>query len=260
MEEKQKTSSATGFSGKILIASLLILSGIMLLARNVGWITNEMFDIIVSWYSLFIILGIYTMIRRHIISGIVLLLVGAYFLLGELSCLPENSQAIIWPIALITAGVLFIFHSRWKESWVRRHDFRFRWEWPKGEHTDNNLENKQQQFESSDGFLRSENVWGAARHVVLDEIFKGAVIRTSFGGTTIDLRHTHLAPGETYIDLDCSWGGVELYVPSDWMVVFKCNAFFGGCDDKRWKNGNMNKESVLVIRGSLSFGGLEVKD
>ena len=97
-------------------------------------------------------------------------------------------------------------------------------------------------------------------NVVLDELFKGAVVRTSCGGTTIDLRHTHIAPGETYIDLDCSWGGIEIYVPSDWKVVFKCNAFFGGCDDKRWQNGNINKESVLVIRGRLSFGGLEVKD
>ena len=31
-------------------------------------------------------------------------------------------------------------------------------------------------------------------------------------------------------------------------------------DDKRWQNGNVNKENILVIRGTLSFGGLEVKD
>lgn len=30
--------------------------------------------------------------------------------------------------------------------------------------------------------------------------------------------------------------------------------------DKRWQNGNIDKERVLVIRGRLSFGGLEVKD
>lgn len=66
---------------------------------------------------------------------------------------------------------------------------------------------------------------GSCTPRILDELFKGAIIRTSFGGTTIDLRHTHIAPGETYIDLDCSWGGVEIYVPSDWTVVFKCNAF-----------------------------------
>ena len=60
MEEKQKTLSATGFSGKYLVASLFILSGILLFARNMGWITAELFSTIVSWYSLFIILGIYS--------------------------------------------------------------------------------------------------------------------------------------------------------------------------------------------------------
>ena len=242
MEEKQNFPRATGFSGKILIALLFILSGILLFARNMGWITSEVFDLIVSWHSLLILLGIYAMIRRHFIGGIILFLAGVYFLIGGLSWLPENSQAMVWPLALIIAGVLFIFKPgrNKRAQWARQHTM---------EHS-----------ESVDGFLRSENVWGAARHVVLDELFKGAMIRTSFGGTTIDLRHTHIAPGETYIDLDCSWGGVEIYVPSDWTVVFKCNAFFGGCDDKRWQNGNVNKENILVIRGTLSFGGLEVKD
>ena len=110
MEEKQKTLSATGFSGKYLVASLFILSGILLFARNMGWITAELFSTIVSWYSLFIILGIYSMIRRHFVGGIILLLIGVYFLLGGLSWLPENSQAMVWPLALIIAGVLLIFN------------------------------------------------------------------------------------------------------------------------------------------------------
>lgn len=103
MEEKQKFPTATGFSGKILIASLFILSGILLFARNMGWITSEVFDMIVSWHSLLIILGIYSMIRRHFIGGIILLLIGVYFFIGGLSWLPENSQAMVWPVALITA-------------------------------------------------------------------------------------------------------------------------------------------------------------
>ncbi len=52
MEQKSKFSSPTGFSGKLLVASLFILSGILLFARNMGWITAELFSIIVSWYSL----------------------------------------------------------------------------------------------------------------------------------------------------------------------------------------------------------------
>lgn len=191
MEEKQNFPRATGFSGKILIALLFILSGILLFARNMGWITSEVFDLIVSWHSLLILLGIYAMIRRHFIGGIILFLAGVYFLIGGLSWLPENSQAMVWPLALIIAGVLFIFKPgrNKRAQWARQHTMEHRRQWMKMHQgrPGMNFESEQQQSESVDGFLRSENVWGAARHVVLDELFKGAMIRTSFGGTTIDL-------------------------------------------------------------------------
>lgn len=258
MEEKQTICYATGFPGKLLVALLFIFVGILLFARNMGWISGELFNIIVSWHSFLIICGIHLMIRRRFIGGIILLLVGTYFLLGGLRWLPENSRIMVWPIALILIGVLLFF-----KSWRRGHTVNSnkRNPYDRGRTKEREeYKTDQPHSESADGFLRSANAWGAARHVMLDELFKGAVVQTSFGGTTIDLRHTHIAPGETYIDVDCNWGGVELYVPSDWKVVFKCNAFFGGCNDKRWQNGNVNAESVLVIRGTLSFGGLEVKD
>lgn len=264
MEEKQTFSPARGFSAKILIASLFIISGLLLFARNMGWVTQEVFDMVVSWHSLLIIIGIYSMIRRHFIGGIILLLIGVYFLIGGLSWLPENSQAMVWPFALIIAGILFFFKPKRRGPWADHRTLQNRRNFVKmkmkqGRPGMNFGNEQQQQSDSVDGFLHSENVWGAARHVVLDELFKGAEVRTSFGGTTIDLRHTHIAAGETYIDVDCNWGGVEIYAPSDWKIVFKCNAFFGGCDDKRWQNGNVNQDSILVIRGTISFGGLEVK-
>ena len=174
MEQKSKFSSATGFSGKLLVASLFILSGILLFARNMGWITAELFSIIVSWYSLFIIMGIYSMIRRHFVGGIILVLIGVYFLLGGLSWLPENSQAMVWPFALIIAGVLFLFKSGHRGPWNHKQRmFRDHREWMKHGHYGHagmNFANNQQQSESEDGFLRSDNTFGAARHVVLDDI------------------------------------------------------------------------------------------
>ena len=106
MEKKQNFPSHAGLSGKVLVASLFIISGILLFARNVGWMSYEIFDIVVSWHTLLIILGIYTMTHRHYISGLILTLVGAYFLIGGLSWLPENSQAFVWPVALIVAGIV----------------------------------------------------------------------------------------------------------------------------------------------------------
>lgn len=106
MEQKSKFSSPTGFSGKLLVASLFILSGILLFARNMGWITAELFSIIVSWYSLFIIMGIYSMIRRHFVGGIILVLIGVYFLLGGhfMGCL--RIHAMVCPYFVI-AGLYF---------------------------------------------------------------------------------------------------------------------------------------------------------
>ena len=163
MEEKQNFPRATGFSGKILIALLFILSGILLFARNMGWITSEVFDLIVSWHSLLILLGIYAMIRRHFIGGIILFLAGVYFLIGGLSWLPENSQAMVWPLALIIAGVLFIFKPgrNKRAQWARQHTMEHRRQWMKMHQgrPGMNFESEQQQSESVDGFLRSENVF-----------------------------------------------------------------------------------------------------
>ena len=47
------------------------------------------------------------MTRRHYLSGSILTLIGVYFLVGGLSWLPENSQTIVWPVAVIIAGIPF---------------------------------------------------------------------------------------------------------------------------------------------------------
>lgn len=250
METKQKFSSHAGY-GKVLVASLFILCGVLLFARNMGWISYSLFDVLVSWQSLLIIIGIYTLAHRHYISGAIILLTGAYFFLGDLWWLQGNAKEMIWPLALILGGILFLAQSSRKA--------RLKKQYAQGGHSFS-PHTSARQCECDNGFLHSDNSFGAVRHVVLDELFKGACIRNSFGGTTIDLRHTHLAPGETYIDIECSCGGVELFIPADWKVTIKCSAFFGGCEDKRWQGAGTNRESVLVIRGNISFGGLEIKD
>lgn len=85
MEQESKSSSPTGFSGKLLVASLFILSGILLFARNMGRITAELSSIVASWYSLFIIMGIYSTMYRHFVGGTIPVLIDVYFLLGGLS-------------------------------------------------------------------------------------------------------------------------------------------------------------------------------
>ena len=89
------------------------------------------------------------MIRRHFVGGIILVLVGVYFLLGGLSWLPENSQAMVWPLGLIIAGVLFLFKSGHRGPGNdKQRMFRDNREWMKHGHyvqAGMNFENHQQQ-------------------------------------------------------------------------------------------------------------------
>ena len=244
----------------MLTASLFILSGLLLFARNMGIITEAWFNMLVAWHSLFIIAGIYTMIRKHYLSGGVLLLAGLSLLGSKLMLFPGNFQAMLWPLALILIGIFFLRHHH-RRNWTHQRTVHRRAKMVQRMMNKRMGEQEEQQCQSDDGFLYSNNSLSAVRHVVLDELFKGANIRTYFGGTTIDLRHTNIAPGETYIDLDCSWGRVELYIPADWQVRIECSCFCGGCEDKRWQGTPAKQEwCVLMIRGNISFGGLEIKD
>lgn len=257
MEDKQKFPFRRSY-GKMLTASLFILTGLLLFARNAGIVAEEWFDLLIAWHSLLIITGVYTITRRRYLPGAVLLLAGIYLLGGKLMLFPDNFQAMFWPLILILIGIYVISPHRSKHG--GRHGTRYAKTMPNK--TNARIEAQEgQKCRSENGFLYSDNSFSAIRHVVLDELFKGADIHTYFGGVVIDLRHTQIASGETYIDLDCNWGGIELFVPSEWKVQTVCNCFCGGCEDKRWRGTEQEqRERVLVIRGNVSFGGIEIKD
>ena len=78
MEKKEFSSPARRY-GKFFIAFIFITAGVLLLARNLGWISYTLFGILVSWQMLLILLGIYLMLRRQILRGGILLAIAALF-------------------------------------------------------------------------------------------------------------------------------------------------------------------------------------
>ena len=61
MEKKSATPS--GFTGRQLMATILIACGVLLLGRNLGIFPNRIFHIIVSWPMLLVVLGAYCFVR-----------------------------------------------------------------------------------------------------------------------------------------------------------------------------------------------------
>jgi predicted membrane protein len=71
-----------------------------------------------------------------------------------------------------------------------------------------------------------------------------------------------LAPGENYIDVFCMFGGMKLAVPEGWNVKIRVTSLFGGFSDKqrfRTTEANIDTSSKLIIKGTVIFGGGEIK-
>ncbi|MFA6876900.1 MAG: LiaF domain-containing protein, partial [Parabacteroides sp.] len=151
-----------------------------------------------------------------------------------------------WPNILILIGVIILFHLFKPRKKEAQHCY-----------------NTKESFETStseNGFVKINDVFTSSKLIVLDPVFKGAQIRCSFAGTILDLRRTKLEDKETYIEIDCDFGGINILVPENWKIKTQMNTFVGSCDDKRFTDMTViDAEHTLFIRGKLSFGGIELR-
>ena len=171
---------------------------------------------------------------------------GAYFLLPEISWVEGEWLDMFWPVLFIFVGIMILFKPEC-------HHFNAHWDGRRPEYT-------KEVYGSEDGFIVSDNTFGSVQQIVLDPVFRGARLRNAFGGTVLDLRRSKLEAPQTFIDIDCTFGGVEIYLPSDWNLLTQIDAFIGGCDDKRYNSSvEIDKEHILIVRGKVSFGGIEFK-
>ena len=81
-------------------------------------------------------------------------------------------------------------------------------------------------------------------------------LTATFGGIKLDLREAKLDK-ETVVKVSAVFGGIDIYIPSDVVVVDKTNSIFGGVDTKRCRKNSGKK--TLYITGGAVFGGVEIK-
>ena len=90
--------------GAFLITFGLFMAVIMLDLLNLGDPGEY-----IMWQTLVLFIGVISLFKGSIVSAIILLLVGTYFLLPELDIeIPEFINTIYWPIAIVVAGLAFI--------------------------------------------------------------------------------------------------------------------------------------------------------
>jgi hypothetical protein len=100
---------------------------------------------------------------------------------------------------------------------------------------------------------------GAVTRRVNGTPFYGANMTAVMGGIQLDLTHAQL-PEDAIIELFAFWGGIEIWVPRDWIVVNQGFALMGSIEDKTGNLPQRPGQPRLVLRGMALMGGVEIKN
>lgn len=87
--------------------------------------------------------------------------------------------------------------------------------------------------------------------------FKGADLTAVFGGLKCDLRKATIKK-DVVINASATFGGIEIYVPSDVQIKVKSVPIFGGVSDKSPRTVKEGSHTIYINSTSV-FGGVEIK-
>lgn len=225
----------------LLLGIVLMFLGLFLIADLADIVPWRLRDFIFTWQALLIFLGlIFLSNKDNKGTGIILIVIGSFFLLPKFLDLPYYWRSLFWPTLLILLGLVVIFGSRRRGG---RSSY-FGGSGTKG---------------SSEDFLDDVDVFGGGDRIIHSQNFRGGKITHIFGGSKYDMTHAQLAPGKNHLEIVWIFGGSKFIIPEGWDVKVEVTAVFGGFSDKRIRSMVVkDADRSLIVTGTCIFGGGEI--
>jgi hypothetical protein len=213
--------------------------GAILVVLGVGLLADQLYPALAIgyWISTFwplavIALGAIVLATRSYawIGGIILLFVGILLQIAALGIAGENAWGLIGPGLLILLGVLVIFR----------------------------LGRPAVSAGKSEDLIHPFVIFSGYQIRPQVSNFRGGSATAMFGGLSVDLRGSKLAPEGARLEVTAAFGGANVIIPQDWQVDIDGIPLLGG-----WSNKAVSQASagpVLTIRCLAMFGGIEIKN
>jgi predicted membrane protein len=219
---------------------IFLLVGVFLLLHNLDL---DLPRWVISWQMLVAAIGLILLVKSSFrnIGGLIMIGVATIFMVKEYFFLPYNVIRFIWPVILISLGLIFII---------------FR---PKQCNKRTPFKEVPDLIPVDEDYINSSVIFSGENRLIVSKNFKGGSISAIFGGCDINMLQADFE-GTITLECECIFGGLELVVPSNWEVKIMTTSVFGGVEDKRPVEliGN-NPNKVLIIKGNCVFGGIEIK-
>ena len=107
---------------KAVFGLVLIAAGALLLAKNMGYLPQNVSDVIFTWPMIFVTLGFVNLFGRGFIGGLTMLLVGFYFLPLEPLGLSMDVKQLVIPVGLILVGFFILIFWKRFNPFHNRHE------------------------------------------------------------------------------------------------------------------------------------------
>lgn len=266
--------------GGVIFGFIILAVGVLILLRKLDVFYP---DWLLSWPMILIAIGVITLVKHEFKSffGVMILALGMYFLLEREFNFDFGLQRFIFPVALILVGIYLITQKRKEQQVLNDIQEKIRAksnpsaspttsseEYNKGEKT--SFSNESAGSKSYAGMsgvsgtsysdsVSIDSIMSGINKRMLTKDFQGGKLTAAFGGIDLDLTQSDFT-GIVTLQVDVIFGGIKLVVPPHWDVRVEVTNIAAGVEDKRvYRQSEVDPDKVLVIRGTVFFGGLEIK-
>jgi hypothetical protein len=241
--------------GPVSAGLIILLIGGALLLRQMD-IDIDLPHWLFTWPMILVIVGIFVGIQTKFrdFGWLILCGIGSFFLIGKI--LPgKDIDRFIVPVALMGVGLAVIFGSR--KKWGAKNNPDETAEIT-GTITDTPPPPTGNPGATGDDKVDTVSIFGNVKKTIYSKNFRGGEVVTIFGGAELNLTQADMQ-GPIYLELVQIFGGTKLVIPPHWEIRSEAVAIFGGIEDKRPPNSITSPDKVLILEGTVLFGGIEIK-
>ena len=220
---------------------------------GVLWLLSNLLELNVglwsiAWPTALLTIGAMGLLRKFTFLRLMFTMMGAYFLLGNFSLLPDAllDRNLLLPVFLVIFGaglLLDIFRK------PKNRKFRFVKHFNRKDAARNNCQINADHFDYSASFSEKHNV-------ITMEVLRYGTIGTSFGEYTIDLSGVRSVTPDCLLEISNSFGELTLLVPSRFQLLCDNSASFGDIDIKGSGTGI---DGTITVDASCSFGEINIR-
>ena len=123
--------------------------------------------------------------------------------------------------------------------------------------------NQQQMFTENTNKNNNQSIkvnFGAKSRSLCADNLETIELYCNFGAMEIFFDQAVISPKGATVNINCSFGAIQLIIPKHWKVIEQINCSLGGVEvDKYFAANPAENAPQLTIAGSVSLGGIEIK-